>query len=173
MFHSLIIDPWGRILAEAGQEPGVIVADIDPTMSQATRANLGNAPFADFKKTAAMGAMGGRGKSAPADAEVLGAVVSAPLGDVLALALDDSDNALTENVARQVAAAHGVGTSTAEVSDWVQQTLRDAGIDLTGVTLADGTEFEIDIRGRRAQAEIQKRPLYRPAASAPPATLVP
>ena len=29
--HSLIIDPWGRILAEAGEEPGVIVADIDPT----------------------------------------------------------------------------------------------------------------------------------------------
>ena len=36
-----------------------------------------------------------------------------------------------------------------------------------------GEQIEIDIRGRRAQAEIQKRPLYRPAASAPPATLVP
>src|SRR5690348_14853069 len=28
--HSLIIAPWGEILAEAGTEPGVIVADIDP-----------------------------------------------------------------------------------------------------------------------------------------------
>ena len=27
--HSLIIDPWGRILAEAGTDPGVIFADID------------------------------------------------------------------------------------------------------------------------------------------------
>ena len=27
--HSLIIDPWGRILAEAGDAPGIIVADID------------------------------------------------------------------------------------------------------------------------------------------------
>lgn len=27
--HSLIIDPWGRILAESGEEPGVIMADID------------------------------------------------------------------------------------------------------------------------------------------------
>jgi predicted amidohydrolase len=27
--HSLIIDPWGEILAEAGDEPGVIAADID------------------------------------------------------------------------------------------------------------------------------------------------
>ncbi|SON57347.1 (R)-stereoselective amidase [Hartmannibacter diazotrophicus] len=29
--HSLVIDPWGRILAEADHdEPGIIVADIDP-----------------------------------------------------------------------------------------------------------------------------------------------
>ena len=27
--HSLIIDPWGGILAELGEEPGIIVADID------------------------------------------------------------------------------------------------------------------------------------------------
>ncbi|MEQ1865552.1 MAG: carbon-nitrogen hydrolase family protein [Micropepsaceae bacterium] len=29
--HSLIVDPWGNILAEAGDEPGIIFADIDPT----------------------------------------------------------------------------------------------------------------------------------------------
>jgi predicted amidohydrolase len=28
--HSLIVDPWGVIIAEAGDEPCVIVADIDP-----------------------------------------------------------------------------------------------------------------------------------------------
>ncbi len=28
--HSLIVDPWGRILAEGGEEPGVVVADVDP-----------------------------------------------------------------------------------------------------------------------------------------------
>jgi predicted amidohydrolase len=27
--HSIVIDPWGRIVAEAGVEPGVTVADID------------------------------------------------------------------------------------------------------------------------------------------------
>ena len=27
--HSLIIDPWGKILAELGTEPGVAIADID------------------------------------------------------------------------------------------------------------------------------------------------
>ena len=28
--HSLIIDPWGQILAEGGTDPGIIWADIDP-----------------------------------------------------------------------------------------------------------------------------------------------
>ena len=27
--HSLIIDPWGKILANAGDVPGVVLADID------------------------------------------------------------------------------------------------------------------------------------------------
>ena len=27
--HSLIVDPWGRILAEGGSEPGVVLAEID------------------------------------------------------------------------------------------------------------------------------------------------
>jgi predicted amidohydrolase len=27
--HSLIVDPWGRILAEGGTEPGVVMAEID------------------------------------------------------------------------------------------------------------------------------------------------
>lgn len=27
--HSIIIDPWGRVLAEAGTEPGVTIAEID------------------------------------------------------------------------------------------------------------------------------------------------
>jgi deaminated glutathione amidase len=38
--HSLIVDPWGTVLAEAGTEPGVIFADIDPAHSQAVRAKL-------------------------------------------------------------------------------------------------------------------------------------
>ena len=30
--HSLIVAPWGEVLAEAGTEPGVIMADIDPAL---------------------------------------------------------------------------------------------------------------------------------------------
>jgi predicted amidohydrolase len=28
--HSLVVDPWGRILADGGTEPGVVMATIDP-----------------------------------------------------------------------------------------------------------------------------------------------
>jgi predicted amidohydrolase len=40
--HSLIIGPWGEVLAEAGTEPGVIYADIDPAQSAAARAKVPN-----------------------------------------------------------------------------------------------------------------------------------
>src|SRR3974377_697802 len=35
--HSLIIDPWGEVLAEGGVEPGVILARIDPAKVEAAR----------------------------------------------------------------------------------------------------------------------------------------
>lgn len=28
--HALIVDPWGEVLADAGEEPGIVYADIDP-----------------------------------------------------------------------------------------------------------------------------------------------
>jgi len=38
--HSLVVDPWGRILAEGATEPGVIFADIDPAEVVAARARI-------------------------------------------------------------------------------------------------------------------------------------
>src|SRR2546425_8075040 len=38
--HSLIVDPWGRILAEGDTEPGVILAVIDPAEVTAARAKI-------------------------------------------------------------------------------------------------------------------------------------
>jgi len=38
--RSLIIDPWGEILAEAGSEPGIILADIDMAQVDAVRAKV-------------------------------------------------------------------------------------------------------------------------------------
>jgi predicted amidohydrolase len=31
--HSIVVDPWGKIIAEGGIEPGVIMAEIDPAAS--------------------------------------------------------------------------------------------------------------------------------------------
>lgn len=38
--HSLIVDPWGRIIAEGGTEPGVIVAEINPAEVASARARI-------------------------------------------------------------------------------------------------------------------------------------
>jgi predicted amidohydrolase len=38
--HSLVIDPWGRILAEGGSEPSVILAVVDPAEVTAARAKI-------------------------------------------------------------------------------------------------------------------------------------
>ncbi len=38
--HSLIVDPWGRVLAEGGSEPGVIMAEIDPAEVAAARGRI-------------------------------------------------------------------------------------------------------------------------------------
>jgi len=35
--HSLIIDPWGTVLAEGGIEPGVFLAEIDPAKVDTAR----------------------------------------------------------------------------------------------------------------------------------------
>ncbi|UVC17034.1 carbon-nitrogen hydrolase family protein [Mesorhizobium onobrychidis] len=41
--HSLIVDPWGRIVAEAAHdEPAVIIAEIDPAQSVAARKKIPN-----------------------------------------------------------------------------------------------------------------------------------
>ena len=38
--HSLIVAPWGEVLAEGGTEPGVIVAEIDPSKVEAARKSV-------------------------------------------------------------------------------------------------------------------------------------
>ena len=38
--HSLVIDPWGRIVAEGDAEPGVVMAQIDPAAVGAARARI-------------------------------------------------------------------------------------------------------------------------------------
>ncbi len=38
--HSLVVDPWGRIIAEGGTEPGVVMAKVDPAEVAAARGRV-------------------------------------------------------------------------------------------------------------------------------------
>ncbi|MEJ2374506.1 MAG: nitrilase-related carbon-nitrogen hydrolase, partial [Pseudolabrys sp.] len=38
--HSLIVDPWGRIVAEGGGEPGLVMAEVDPELVAKARARI-------------------------------------------------------------------------------------------------------------------------------------
>jgi predicted amidohydrolase len=38
--HSLIVDPWGRILGEGGVEPGIVLAQVDPAAVAAARGRV-------------------------------------------------------------------------------------------------------------------------------------
>jgi predicted amidohydrolase len=38
--HSIVIDPWGNIVAEGSAEPGVIIAEIDPALVASARSRI-------------------------------------------------------------------------------------------------------------------------------------
>ena len=38
--HSLIVDPWGKVLADGGEEPGIILAEIVPSQVAEVRARV-------------------------------------------------------------------------------------------------------------------------------------
>jgi D-alanyl-D-alanine carboxypeptidase/D-alanyl-D-alanine-endopeptidase (penicillin-binding protein 4) len=106
-------------------------APIDPALSTARA--FGRA-LTDQGVTVAQAI--GRAAS-PEGAPDLGVVQSAPVAAVMALAMGDSDNALTESLARQGAVQAGRPTSFAAVAAWVKETVASRGVDMHGVTLID------------------------------------
>ena len=38
--HSLVVDPWGKVIAEGGEKPGVVLAEIDITQVNHARARI-------------------------------------------------------------------------------------------------------------------------------------
>ncbi len=69
--------------------------------------------------------------------EVLGSVASAPVREQLGLALLESDNGLTESLARAAAARAGAKTDFAGAAAWVRATVGGLGVDVTAVRLVD------------------------------------
>ena len=60
--HSLILDPWGRVLAEGGEEPGLVMAELDLSLVESMRArNPWLRPPPDFTPPAPEGREDGPG----------------------------------------------------------------------------------------------------------------
>jgi predicted amidohydrolase len=38
--HSIVVDPWGTVIAEGGTEPGVVMAEIDPALVISARSRI-------------------------------------------------------------------------------------------------------------------------------------
>ena len=76
---------------------------------------------------------------APADGEPLGTVQSAPIARLVEQMLSLSDNMLAEALARQVALARDLPATFEGAAEAVTDAVADAGVDLTGVTLSDGS----------------------------------
>lgn len=106
---------------------------------------------------------------APAGAQVLGSVRSAPAADVLAVALDRSDNALTEGLARQAALRAKVPLGAepfAATAAWVRSRLTTLGYDVTGLTNVDTCGLS---QGQKAPARLVSDVLARGASGDDPA----
>ena len=69
----------------------------------------------------------------------LGAVRSATGAELTALALDDSDNALTEALARQASASAGGPTDFEGVAQFILDAVTELGIDTSGALLTDAS----------------------------------
>jgi D-alanyl-D-alanine carboxypeptidase/D-alanyl-D-alanine-endopeptidase (penicillin-binding protein 4) len=83
---------------------------------------------------------------APPGAATLASVQSAPLSTRLRQALVNSDNVLAEAIARETARTAGVAASFDGAVQADQNILRQAGIDLGGVTLNDGNGLSTNDR---------------------------
>jgi len=57
--HSIVIDPWGNVVAEGGAEPGVIMAEIDPALVASARSRI---PSLQHGRRFELSAPGDRGR---------------------------------------------------------------------------------------------------------------
>ncbi|SEP08641.1 D-alanyl-D-alanine carboxypeptidase/D-alanyl-D-alanine endopeptidase [Trujillonella endophytica] len=114
---------------------GARIAPGNPQRSGAPGTDAGRALAAALGVPAATVGLG----EAPEGARVLGTVRSAPIGRLVEQMLAQSDNLLAEALARHVALARGLPATFDGVAQAVPAALEEAGFDVDGVLLADGS----------------------------------
>lgn len=138
-------------VAPRGRAPGVPGSPM-PSPTSSSSSSSPTAPVAEGSTaSAANGPSPGASPAATptgGPGTVLGSVQSAPVREQLALALTDSDNALTEILARQAAYRSGASTDFAAVGTWVVSQVAALGLDTAGVTLSDASGLSRENRVR-------------------------
>jgi D-alanyl-D-alanine carboxypeptidase/D-alanyl-D-alanine-endopeptidase (penicillin-binding protein 4) len=140
---------WNQADVSAGYTQGVFMVGLAGQRPHPFRPSPRDPPRAvalAFRKalaargiTAQLEPEAGWRKPATPAAEVLGKVESAPLVDILSLALDDSDNALTENLGRQLAVHLKKPATFAAAAQAVREQVQGLGIELGSAHLVDAS----------------------------------
>jgi D-alanyl-D-alanine carboxypeptidase/D-alanyl-D-alanine-endopeptidase (penicillin-binding protein 4) len=109
----------------------------DPTKAEGTPRT--NNPGGDLlgKFATGIGATPGGAGKAPANGKVLGQISSAPVSDLVANMLTESDNVLTETMGRELAIANGAPPTFDGATKTVLKVLREKGFDTTGASMHD------------------------------------
>jgi D-alanyl-D-alanine carboxypeptidase/D-alanyl-D-alanine-endopeptidase (penicillin-binding protein 4) len=134
---------WGP-----GDAPSTYAAPVTATAVDGARVRSGDLPRSGAPGTdagtALAVALGVPGMpvvlgEAPQGVQTLGTVRSAPVARLVEQALSQSDNLLTESLARHVALARDLPATFEGAAEAVTDALAGAGLDVTGVSLADGS----------------------------------
>jgi serine-type D-Ala-D-Ala carboxypeptidase/endopeptidase (penicillin-binding protein 4) len=138
---------WGPADAPSGYAAPVTATAVDGArVGPGSQARSGQ-PGIDAGAALA-DALGARGATvvlgtAPDGAETLATVQSAPVTRLVEQMLSQSDNMLAEALARQVALARDRPASFEGGAEAVTEALTEAGVDVSGVTLADASGLSL------------------------------
>ncbi|MCU1626554.1 MAG: D-alanyl-D-alanine carboxypeptidase/D-alanyl-D-alanine-endopeptidase [Pseudonocardia sp.] len=142
---------------EPADVPGGFVAPMVPLMLDGGRIDPAeqDGPRVDdpaaqaglaFAKKLGLGASAVSEGTAPPDAQDLGVVVSAPVSQLVEHLMTTSDNVLAEALARKLAITRKGHPSFAGAAQETLAALSQAGFDVTGAVMADGSGLSTDDR---------------------------